>query len=145
MTQDVAQVIFIRDEQVLLGFRQNTVLYDQVWSFPAGRVESGECPKESAFRESREEVAVRPKKLDFLIEFADPNVDLQHYVYVCHDWQGEIENAEPHLCREVCWFDIENLPSNCIPTVYTVIVELKKYLMRHQNALNIESEFVIEA
>ncbi|QUM81521.1 NUDIX domain-containing protein [Moritella sp. 5] len=128
MTQSIVQIIFIRDSLILLGFRQNTKYYDQLWGFPAGRIELGEQPQESALRESLEEVAVEPINLSFLTQLSDPNVDCQHYVYVCDDWKGEIKNAEPYLCREVCWFDIEELPTDCTPTTQSVIVELKRYL-----------------
>jgi len=144
MAQNVVQIIFIRGSQVLLGFCQNTEAYNKLWAFPAGRMELGESPEDSAKRESLEEVAVEPISLDFLIELPDPHVNFQHYVYICNDWEGEIKNAEPHLCREVCWFDIDNLPSNCIPTTYTVIAELNKYLL-HQNTINTESLLQVDA
>jgi len=128
MTQGVVQIIFIRDSKILLGFCQNTDFLDQLWGFPAGRIELGEQPQASALRESLEEVAVEPINLSFLTKLSDPNVDCQHYVYTCDDWKGEIKNAEPHLCREVRWFDIEYLPTDCTPTTQSVIVELRRYL-----------------
>ena len=128
MIQDVVQILFIKNCQVLLGFRQNTEFLDLLWCFPAGRIELGETPQVSAVRESLEEVAVEPINLSFLIQLSDPNVDCQHYVYVCDDWQGDIKNAEPHLCREVRWFDIDGVPSDCTPTTPPIMAELKRYL-----------------
>lgn len=132
MTQGVVQIIFIRDSKVLLGFRQNTDFLDLLWGFPSGRIELGESPRVSAIRESLEEVAVEPIKLDFLIQLPDTQMNFQHFVYVCNDWKGDIKNAEPHLCREVCWFDIEHLPTDCIPTTHTVMIELKRKLSEHR-------------
>lgn len=128
MIQDVVQIIFVKDSRVLLGFRQNTEFLDQQWSLPGGRIELGETPQVSALRESLEEVGVEPINLNFLIQLSDPNVDCQHYVYVCDDWQGELINAEPHLCREVSWFDIEAVPSICAPTIPPIMAQLKEYL-----------------
>lgn len=128
MYQDVAQIIFIKDSQVLLAYRQNTEFLDQQWSLPGGRIEVGESPRVSALRESFEEVGVEPISLHFLIQFPDPNVACQHHVYVCDTWQGELINAEPHLCREVTWFDIEAIPGVHAPTIPPIIAALKRYL-----------------
>ncbi|MFT5809226.1 MAG: 8-oxo-dGTP diphosphatase [Moritella dasanensis] len=128
MYQDVAQIVFIKGSQVLLSFRQNTEFLDLQWSLPGGRIELGETPKVSALRESLEEVGVEPSNLIFLFQFPDPNVDCQHYVYVCDDWQGELTNAEPHLCGEVSWFDIDAVPRVCAPTIAPIMAELKSYL-----------------
>lgn len=126
--QDVAQIIFIKDSQVLLSFRQNTEFLDQQWSLPGGRIELGEAPQLGALRESLEEVGVKPITIRFLTQLPDPNVDCQHYVYVCDDWEGQLTNAEPHLCREVTWFDIEKIPCICAPTIPPIIAALKRYL-----------------
>ncbi|GIC75759.1 NUDIX domain-containing protein [Moritella sp. F3] len=128
MYQDVAQIVFIKSSQVLLSFRQNTEFLDQLWSLPGGRIELGEAPQVSAIRESLEEVGVDPINLNFLIQLSDPNVDCQHYVYVCDDWQGELINAEPGLCREIRWFDIEGIPRVHAPTIPPIISALKRYL-----------------
>ncbi|PKH08040.1 NUDIX domain-containing protein [Moritella sp. Urea-trap-13] len=128
MFQDVVQIIFIKGSQVLLAYRQNTEFLDQQWSLPGGRIELGEHPQVSALRESLEEVGVEPINLCFLAQLSDPNVDCQHYVYVCDDWQGELINAEPHLCREVRWFALEAIPHVCAPTIPPILAELKRYL-----------------
>ncbi|WP_392339406.1 NUDIX domain-containing protein [Moritella marina] len=128
MYQDVAQIIFVKGSQVLLAYRQNTEFLDQQWSLPGGRIEVGETPRRSALRESFEEVGVEPISLNFLIQFQDPNVACLHHVYVCDDWQGELINAEPHLCREVSWFDIEAIPDVHAPTIPPIIAALKRYL-----------------
>ncbi len=128
MAQEVAQIIFVRGSEVLLGFRQNTAVLDQLWGFPSGRIEPGESPEVGASRESLEEVGVEPIKLLFMTELPDPNNDRKHYIYVCDNWKGEIINAEPHLCREVSWFNIDNLPGNCTPLTYTAMKELDRFL-----------------
>lgn len=128
MIQDVVQIIFIKGSQILLSFRQNTEFLDLQWSLPSGRIEHGETPQVSVIRESLEEVGVEPINIIFLTQLSDPNVDCQHFVYVCDDWQGELINAEPDLCREVRWFDIEAMPSVHAPTIPPIIAALKRYL-----------------
>ncbi len=132
MAQDVAQIIFVRNSQLLLGFRQNTEVLDQLWGFPSGRIESGELPLQGAKREALEEVSVKPNQLTFLDERSDPKLQIRHYFYVCEHWSGKIKNAEPNLCREVCWFDIESLPKECTPITYLILPRLKKFLVDNE-------------
>lgn len=126
MDRSVVQVIFIQQVQVLLGFRQNTEALDQLWGFPAGRVEANESPLAAATRESLEEVSAQAKQLEFLIELTDPTTKMSHHFYLCTSWKGDIKNAEPHLCRDVKWFDMTDLPPNCTPMTYTALTYLLK-------------------
>lgn len=126
MDKSVVQIIFIRQAQVLLGFRQNTEALDQLWGFPAGRVEVNETPLAAATRESLEEVSAQAKLLEFLIKLTDLTTNMSHHFYTCTSWQGDIKNAEPHLCRGVGWFDMTDLPPNCTPMTYTALAYLQK-------------------
>jgi 8-oxo-dGTP diphosphatase len=128
MSRDVVQMVFHRHNKVLLGFRQNTTALDQLWGFPSGRIEPGETPLEGAVRESREEVAVAPITPHLIATLSDPLMNKQHYVYLCNIWHGEIRNCEPHLCREVCWFDLDSLPENCTSITYEALPLIKAYL-----------------
>jgi len=132
MSKSVVQIIFSSNSRILLGFRQNTTALNQLWGFPSGRVEPGEKPLQAAKREALEEVAVEVNNLMFLGKLPDPKLKIMHYFYVCKSWSGEMKNAEPNLCREVCWFDIESLPKDCTPTTYLILPELNKYLFNSQ-------------
>lgn len=121
MIQDVAQIIFTQKSELLLGFRLNTQVLNQLWGFPSGRIEPGELPEAGAIRESKEEVSVEPLDLLFLGVIPDPEKESKHYFYICTKWKGTIKNAEPHLCREVLWFNINNLPENCTPITNNAI------------------------
>ncbi|WP_435236525.1 NUDIX domain-containing protein [Psychromonas sp. PT13] len=131
MLKNVVQIIFVSKSKVLLGFRQNTEALDQLWGFPSGRIEEGELPLQAAKREALEELAVDVNDLMFLCERPDPKLDLVHYFYICESWSGELINAEPHLCREICWFDIESLPKGCTPITYLILPKVKKYINRN--------------
>lgn len=95
MLPDVAQIIFQQHQQVLLGLRQNTGVFDQLWGFPSGRVEAGEMLIDAAVREAMEEVGVRPLRLELLLRIKDAASARFHQVYLCTAWAGTLHNAEP--------------------------------------------------
>jgi 8-oxo-dGTP diphosphatase len=48
----------------------------------------------------------------------DERVDV---FFVVDDWDGEIENKEPHKCDDLSWFDLDQLPENIIPYIRQAI------------------------
>lgn len=119
--KNVVQIIFVSGSKFLLGFRQNTDAFDQYWGFPSGRIEQGELPRTAA---EREEVAVDVGNLTLFAIVSDPELPICHYFYLCHEWAGDIQNAEPHLCQELRWFDRDELPENCTPITYLINQQL---------------------
>jgi len=124
----VVQIVFVSGTQLLLSYRQNTEAFDQYWGFPSGRVEHGELPQCAAEREALEEVSVNTTTLKLIAELVDPDLPVYHYFYLCPDWVGELVNAEPKLCRELRWYDINGLPTNCTPVTYLAIDGIKRVL-----------------
>ncbi|MGI9889867.1 NUDIX domain-containing protein [Vibrio chagasii] len=122
--KNVVQIIFVSGSKFLLGFRQNTEAFDQYWGFPSGRIKQGELPRTAAEREAREEVAVDVGNLALFAIVSDPELPICHYFYLCHEWAGDIQNAEPHLCQELRWFDRDELPENCTPITYLIAQQL---------------------
>ncbi|MCG9671961.1 NUDIX domain-containing protein [Vibrio chagasii] len=122
--KNVVQIIFVSGSKFLLGFRQNTDAFEQYWGFPSGRIEQGELPRTAAEREAREEVAVDVGNLTLFAIVSDPELPICHYFYLCHEWAGDIQNAEPHLCQELRWFDRDELPENCTPITYLINQQL---------------------
>ncbi|CAH6916159.1 DNA mismatch repair protein MutT [Vibrio chagasii] len=122
--KNVVQIIFVSGSKFLLGFRQNTDAFDQYWGFPSGRIEQGELPRTAAEREAREEVAVDVGNLTLFAIVSDPELPICHYFYLCHEWAGDIQNAEPHLCQELRWFDRDELPENCTSITYLINQQL---------------------
>ncbi|MFD2177691.1 NUDIX domain-containing protein [Veronia pacifica] len=123
--KDIVQIIFIQDGKLLLGFRQNTDVLDQLWGLPAGKVETNEAPEQAAIRECQEEIDVTPTRLHLLATLPDPVFNARHFIYRCESWQGNFQNLEPHLCGGLQWFDPDDIPKNCTPITYTIIKELK--------------------
>ncbi len=40
---------------------------------------------------------------------------------IVHKWSGEIVNAEPDKCDDLCWVSVDELPDNIIPYVKRAI------------------------
>ena len=118
---DVVHMIFAQDNQVLLGYRENTRHLSDLWGLPSGRVEPKESPAQAAIREAEEEVGVKVTSLSLICDIFDENEGLCHYVFYCQEWQGDLCNAEPHLCREIRWYPFGALPSNCTSVTYPAI------------------------
>lgn len=104
----------------------------QYWGFPSGRIEDGEPPLDAAEREALEETSVSTKELNLAAELVDPTLPIRHYFYLCFDWVGKIENAEPNLCRELRWFNLDELPEKCTPITYVAMKKIKNALRDHQ-------------
>ncbi|NTG29950.1 NUDIX domain-containing protein [Agrobacterium rhizogenes] len=104
----VALVALIRDGNVLLGFRTNVAVNNEVWELPGGKLEVGETPEIAIRREVREELGIRLLDERKVIEVNMHGIT--HHIFSCYLWDGEIRNAEPNFCRELQWFDIKALP-----------------------------------
>ena len=124
-------LFFLRENQILLLRRFNTGFRDGEYSVPAGHLDGGETVMAAAIREGKEEVGVDIQETDMTFAMVmhriedDERVDF--FVQV-HKWQGELFNAEPDKCDDLCWVDINSLPVNIIPYV-------KQALENHWNGI----------
>ncbi|OBT01382.1 DNA mismatch repair protein MutT [Vibrio tasmaniensis] len=130
--KNVVQIVFVSGSQLLLAYRQNTEAFDKYWGFPSGRIENGESSINAAEREAFEETSVNTRALNLIAELDDPSLPIRHYFYLCLDWVGKIENAEPDLCGELRWFNVNELPEKCTPITYLVMKEIKAALRDNQ-------------
>ena len=128
----VAQLILIRGDKLALGFRQNVKSENNVWGFPGGRQEAGETIEMTAMREAYEEVGVVPAQLTVLCTITDSR-DIEHTFFMCEQWQGDLRNCELERCREVKWFDIHDLPTNCSAITYQAVSRLEKQLFTNND------------
>lgn len=117
---DVAQVVFIQDNRLLMALRQNVEHSNNLWAFPGGRVEQGESLAAAAQRECLEEVGVCPTLLEGPISLPDQDGNTLHF-FVCRRWQGEHQNLEPQLCAQIEWFPSSELPDNTIAHTDSVV------------------------
>ena len=110
-------ILFKKDDKVLLGIRQNTPWMNGWYGLVSGHTEDGESVINSTIREGYEEagVTISPKQLKLssvMYRHMDrTNVD---FFFVCEEWQGEIQNKEPHKCIGWEWFEKDSLPDNTI-------------------------------
>ena len=116
-----AHILFIRESHVLLLRRFNTGYEDGNYSVPAGHVEPGESPLETAIRESREEVGVEighsgdgSFALVLYRQAEQPRID---FFFAVERWSGEMRNREPEKCDELLWAPTDALPPNMVPYV----------------------------
>jgi len=52
----------------------------------------------------------------------DSNDERLDFFFACGDWEGEVQNMEPHKCDDLNWTKINELPDNLIPYVRLAIV-----------------------
>jgi ADP-ribose pyrophosphatase len=65
----VAALPVYEDGRIVLVRQYRYAVDDHVWELPAGRLDPGETPNEAARRELEEEVGLRPRTLEPLLEF----------------------------------------------------------------------------
>ncbi len=115
-------VIMEDNGKVLLLHRHGTGYLDGNWCLPSGKVEWDEFPLQAAIREVKEEVGVTvvPKFLG-VIEIKSPQAYAANipwnkigFLFYANKWEGQLVNAEPHKHNKMEFFDVNNLPHNCL-------------------------------
>lgn len=113
--------ILIRNgkNEVLLQRRQGTKLWPDFLALPAGHVDEGENVYEAFVRESKEELGIEVSKNDIINTFVinRKNKSLSSYFDVYFEiknYKGDIKIMEPNKCKELVWFNINNLPFDMI-------------------------------
>ena len=122
-------LILRRDGKILLLRRFNTGYEDGNYSVVAGHVDSGETFTETIIRESKEEagIDIDPKNLKVVhVMHRDSGESdgLNERVDVfleATEWDGDMENREPHKCDDLSWFDMADLPENIIPYIRSAV------------------------
>ena len=120
-------LILARDGKVLLLRRANTGFADGSWSVPGGSLDDGETLPAAAAREAREEtgITIDPDDLIFahLCHHADPDGRARIGVFfTTRRWMGEPLNAEPHLCSELAWHDLDDLPGDTVSYIRAALL-----------------------
>ncbi|RAL25951.1 NUDIX hydrolase [Thermoflavimicrobium daqui] len=122
-------LFFIQDGNILLLRRFNTGYEDGNYSVVAGHLDGGETVIQAAIREAKEEAGVDLKEENVEIvgvmhrKAGDERVD---FFAVVKNWEGEIQNLEPHKCDDLRFFPLNDLPTNIIPYILRAINNYKE-------------------
>ena len=117
-------LIVMKDDKTLLYLRQNTGYCDGMYSLIAGHVEKGESLSEAIIREAKEEagITISQKNLKSVCSmYRKSDSERVDFFFQLVDFEGKIENMEPHKCTELEFYPINDIPKNTIGYVKEVI------------------------
>ncbi|HAG52163.1 MAG TPA: NUDIX hydrolase [Alphaproteobacteria bacterium] len=125
-----AHAFIIKDNQILLSVRIKTGYCDGLFGVPAGHVDDKEVSTQALIRELQEEVnlSVYKKSLKHVVSM---HRTVDEVPYFCTFFElkdldlSTLNNNEPEKCRELKWFDLNNLPENMVPYVKNAIEAYK--------------------
>ncbi len=110
-------LVLEKDNEILLGLRQNTSYGDGKWMFAAGHAEEGEPATYSICREAREEIGIEilPEDLEIvhIMHRSSDREDIDIFMRP-KKYSGEVQNMEPEKCSELKFFHKNNLPENMV-------------------------------
>ena len=119
-----AHLFLVRESQILLLRRCNTIYEDGKYSVVGGHIEDGETAREALCREAREEAGIEltPDDLAFaqVVHRADRGQRIGFF-FSASRWRGEPRNMEPHKASELGWFPLDALPDTMVPYVHRAI------------------------
>ncbi|MDQ7051305.1 MAG: NUDIX domain-containing protein [Enterobacterales bacterium] len=124
----LVSALILQQGKVLLALRKNTKEYADFWSVPVGHVEGNESDLQAIKRELKEELGIKAIKLKALHLVEDKEQLIRHQVFHLLQWQGSIENKEPHLCHLLDWFPIGQLPEPITAFSLKIISQSADYL-----------------
>jgi 8-oxo-dGTP diphosphatase len=114
---DVQLLLVDSAGRALLGLRHNTGLLDGHYNLPAGHVEEGESVIDAAIREAQEElgITIEPEDLEFAHVMHSPlSGGRASFFFRVRQWKGIPVNGEPHKCKKLQWFALDQLPDNIV-------------------------------
>ena len=115
----------INDNKILLLERKDTWYENEKYLPPGGNVDEGEDPKNACVRELLEETGIQVDvtKMKLLWNYSNELVGrlFDNYYYITTEYQGELDNKEPHRHSDVAWFSLDKLPKNTSQIVYDTL------------------------
>jgi 8-oxo-dGTP diphosphatase len=94
--------------QILLSLRDSQKELPNQWEFPGGKVERHEGPYQALLREAREELSIKIKSSEFLMQYFFSYKDLfvHLYVWLVKEFEGNVYANE---CQELRWVDVKEI------------------------------------
>jgi len=118
--------VFNADDEILLFKRPIGMPQGGLWSFPGGKVETGEAPLDAAQRELFEEAGIAGLDWKLLgeCEYSYPNADLYFHLFSCHslDVSG-LSCPEPHTWVPAHQLDDYRMPQANIEVLNPMVAE----------------------
>lgn len=120
----IVNLILECDDKILMIFRENTKVYQNVYALPAGKVEKGESLKHNIIREAKEEIGItlHPDDVTLAVTLwanykneAGEHIEDVGFFFKANQYEGEIVNAEPHKHGHVKWVALNELPETTLP------------------------------
>lgn len=113
----VSVLLVNRENQILLGERQDGLKAGGMWSTPGGRIEMNEGMYQTCRREILEETGIDPEARSHFryLGFREHRRFDEHYFmfYFWADCRVEPVNLEPDKCKGWKWFALDQIPDNC--------------------------------
>ena len=118
-------LILIKNNQILLSRRFNTGWCNGLYTLISGHVDGNESIKHAMLREADEEggINIQEEDLNVVHTMHRISADKEYidFFLITDKWKNEPINKEPNKCDDLSWFDLDNLPTNIIPSVKEVL------------------------
>lgn len=114
-------------EEILLSLRENTGYRDGYYDLPGGHVDENEDLFIAMIREAKEEIGIDIFREDMKIFhiYHHFRKNMLKFVFSVNKYKGILINNEPEKCKELKWFEVENLPENIIPKIRKEILDVE--------------------
>lgn len=127
-------VIIVKENNVLLVYRDKTEINFAKHGLIGGLVHEGEAAKDAAIRIVDEEVGVVVKKENLALAHCmsarqEGDIDVIQLYFVVTQWEGEPRNNAPEKHQYIAWFPINQLPENLIDRNRIAIESMKNGIL----------------
>jgi 8-oxo-dGTP diphosphatase len=109
------QCFVVSDSHILLGHRASG-FGAGTWGLPGGHLEQGETIAEAAARELEEETGLVARKMK-VAAIGDPIKENNYHLQIgmlVEVWEGELSITDPGEIDELCFFPLNDLPSELL-------------------------------
>ncbi len=118
-------LLLVKEGKILLSQRANTGFEDGNYGLVAGHAEAGESMTAAMVREAKEEagITIHVDDLREVVTMHRNCGDHERidFFFTVEAWEGEPKNMEPHVCSDLDWFEIGNLPKTTIDYIREAI------------------------
>jgi 8-oxo-dGTP diphosphatase len=128
----------VKDDAVLLHYRDYATFFAQHYALPGGKVEENETPSQALARELEEELGIKvvgDAPLVHVMYFQGITKPCVVFVYQVDAWSGEPYNKESHKHSQLAWYSLSRLPSPIIPRHQKILTNIQQKVWYSEDAL----------